>query len=108
MREIALEPSSGEPPVRVYDTSGPYTDPDARIDLATGLPALRAAWIADRGDCAPLDGLSSEFGRARAADARLDAVRFPGLRPPRRALAGRNVSQMHYARRGIVTPEMES
>jgi len=114
MREIALSPTPRmygvqEPnaPFTVYDTSGPYTDPDARIDLATGLPALRAAWIAERGDCAPLEGLSSEFGRARAADPRLDAVRFAGLRPPRRALAGRNVSQMHYARRGIVTPEME-
>uniref|UniRef100_UPI0025FD0D5C phosphomethylpyrimidine synthase ThiC n=1 Tax=Arenimonas sp. TaxID=1872635 RepID=UPI0025FD0D5C len=114
MREIALSPTPRmygiqEPnaPFTVYDTSGPYTDPDARIDLATGLPALRAAWIAERGDCAPLEGLSSEFGRARAADPRLDAVRFAGLRPPRRALAGRNVSQMHYARRGIITPEME-
>ena len=114
MREIALSPTPRmygvqEPnaPFTVYDTSGPYTDPDARIDLATGLPALRAAWIAERGDCAPLEGLSSEFGRARAADPKLDAVRFAGLRPPRRALAGRNVSQMHYARRGIITPEME-
>src|SRR5690606_30354168 len=94
-------------PFCTYDTSGPYTDPDANIDLAAGLKALRAPWIADRGDCAPLDGLSSEFGRSRADDAKLDAVRFPALRPPRRALAGRNVSQMHYARRGIVTPEME-
>ncbi|MDY0021273.1 phosphomethylpyrimidine synthase ThiC [Arenimonas caeni] len=114
MREIALSPTPRmygiqEPnaPFSVYDTSGPYTDPDARIDLATGLPALRAQWIAERGDCAALEGLSSEFGRARAADAKLDAVRFPALRPPRRALAGRNVSQMHYARRGIITPEME-
>ena len=104
MREIAL--TNGEA-VTVYDTSGPYTDPDARIDLATGLPALRAEWIAERGDSAPLPGLSSDFGRERAADTRLDAVRFPALRPPRRALAGANVTQMHYARRGIVTPEME-
>jgi phosphomethylpyrimidine synthase len=114
MREIALSPTPRvfgvqEPnaPFTVYDTSGPYTDPDARIDLATGLPALRAEWIAERGDSAPLPGLSSDFGRERAADARLDAVRFPALRPPRRAVAGANVTQMHYARRGIVTPEME-
>ncbi|KFN45632.1 phosphomethylpyrimidine synthase ThiC [Arenimonas malthae CC-JY-1] len=114
MREIALSPTPRvfgvqEPnaPFTVYDTSGPYTDPDARIDLATGLPALRASWIAERGDSAPLAGLSSDFGRERAADARLDAVRFPALRPPRRAVAGANVTQMHYARRGIVTPEME-
>ncbi|MBW8311649.1 MAG: phosphomethylpyrimidine synthase ThiC [Rhizobium sp.] len=114
MREVALSPTPRvfgvqEPnaPFTVYDTSGPYTDPDARIDLATGLPALRAAWIAERGDSAPLPGLSSDFGRERAADARLDAVRFPALRPPRRAVAGANVTQMHYARRGIVTPEME-
>src|SRR5918993_4895135 len=114
MREIALsatprmygvqEPNA---PFCVYDTSGPYTDPDARIDLGAGLPALRAAWIHERGDTEPLPGLSSDFGRARAADARLDAVRFPALRPPLRAKAGANVTQMHYARRGIVTPEME-
>ncbi len=94
-------------PFAVYDTSGPYTDPSARIDLVAGLPALRAAWIAERGDTELLAGLSSEFGRGRLADARLDAVRFPGERRPRRARAGANVSQMHYARRGIVTPEME-
>ena len=92
MREIALAPTprmygiqEANAPFCVYDTSGPYTDPDARIDLGAGLPALRAAWIAERGDVAPLPGLSSDFGRARAADAKLDAVRFPALRPPRRA-----------------------
>ncbi|MFC4726667.1 phosphomethylpyrimidine synthase ThiC [Coralloluteibacterium thermophilus] len=114
MREIALAdtPRIGLPPepnapFTVYDTSGPYTDPDRTIDLAVGLPPLRAAWIAERGDSEPLGGLSSDFGRAREADARLDAVRFPARRAPRRALAGANVTQMHYARRGIVTPEME-
>ena len=100
------------PPITVYDTSGPYSDPDARIDLAAGLAPLRAQWIADRGDSEPLPALSSAFGRGRETDARLDSVRF-GNRPlPRRAVqlgngVGANVSQMHYARRGIVTPEME-
>jgi phosphomethylpyrimidine synthase len=114
MREIALDPTPRiygiqEPnaPFVVYDTSGPYSDPDANIDLGAGLAALRAQWIAERGDSAPLEGLSSEFGRGRAADHKLDSVRFPALRPPRRANAGANVTQMHYARRGIVTPEME-
>src|SRR3546814_7446713 len=89
------------------DTSGAYTDPDARIDLAAVLAALRASWIAERVDSALLGGMSSQFGQQRLADAWLDAIRFPALRAPRRALAGANVSQMHYARRGIVTPEME-
>src|SRR5690606_15497701 len=82
-------------------------DPDARIDLTAGLPALRAAWIAERGDSELLPGLSSEFGRRRAADPRLASVRFPHVPRPRVARSGANVSQMHYARRGIVTPEME-
>ncbi|HEV2680795.1 MAG TPA: phosphomethylpyrimidine synthase ThiC [Rhodanobacter sp.] len=95
------------PPVTVYDTSGPYTDPAYRVDLAAGLPALRAAWIAERDDTELLHGLSSEFGRQRATDPKLDPLRFTGTRVPRRAKAGANVSQMHYARRGIITPEME-
>ncbi|HRF83269.1 MAG TPA: phosphomethylpyrimidine synthase ThiC [Pseudoxanthomonas sp.] len=113
MREIVLTRTptifGGEdnPPVTVYDTSGPYTDPQARIDLATGLPALRAQWIAERGDTEALPALSSEFGRAREHDPKLAAVRFPNRALPRRARAGANVTQMHYARRGIVTPEME-
>ncbi len=94
-------------PLTVYDTSGPYTDPRAHIDLSGGLAALRAAWVAERGDSATLDRLSSAFGQSRALDARLDAVRFPARTTPRRALAGANVTQMHYARRGIITPEME-
>jgi phosphomethylpyrimidine synthase len=94
-------------PFAVYDTSGPYTDPAARIDLVAGLPALRGAWIAERGDTELLEGLSSDYGRARLRDAKLHAVRFPGERGLRRAKAGANVSQMHYARRGIITPEME-
>jgi phosphomethylpyrimidine synthase len=95
------------PSITVYDTSGPYTDPDYSVDLAAGLPPVRAAWIAERGDVEQLPGLSSEFGRQRAADPKLAAFRFTGLRAPMRAKAGANVTQMHYARRGIVTPEME-
>lgn len=95
------------PPIYVYDTSGPYSDPAARIDIQSGLAPLRAAWIAERGDCEQLPGLSSEYGRAREADPKLAELRFNLQRQPRRAKAGRNVTQMHYARRGIVTPEME-
>ncbi|HEY5970603.1 MAG TPA: phosphomethylpyrimidine synthase ThiC [Pseudoxanthomonas sp.] len=113
MREITLSQTptlfGGEenPPVTVYDPSGPYTDPGARIDLSTGLPALRAKWIEERGDTELLPQLSSEFGRGRETNARLDAVRFPNRMLPRVAKAGANVSQMHYARKGIITPEME-
>ncbi|MBO9715347.1 MAG: phosphomethylpyrimidine synthase ThiC, partial [Pseudoxanthomonas sp.] len=94
MREIALTRTptvfGGEEnlPVTVYDTSGPYTDPDARIDLAAGLPALRAQWIAERGDTELLGALSSEFGRGREHDPKLAAVRFPGRVLPRKAVAG--------------------
>ena len=96
------------PPIFVYDCSGPYTDPQASIDIRSGLPALRQGWIEQRGDSEVLPGPSSRFGQTRAADAKLDELRFPGLsRQPRRAKPGANVSQMHYARRGIVTPEME-
>ncbi|CAH2789593.1 MAG: Phosphomethylpyrimidine synthase ThiC (EC [uncultured Caballeronia sp.] len=114
MREITQSDTpdgfGGEknPPVYVYDTSGPYTDPQAKIDIRSGLPALRAAWIDKRGDTEELAGLSSEFGRERAADPKTAELRFPGLhRKPRCALAGKNVSQMHYARQGIITSEME-
>jgi phosphomethylpyrimidine synthase len=113
MREVAqaqtptLFGGEANPPITVYDTSGPYTDPDYTVDLAAGLPALRAAWIAERGDVEQLSGLSSAFGRQRAADAKLNDVRFSHLRTPLRAKGGANVTQMHYARRGIVTPEME-
>ncbi len=96
------------PPIFVYDCSGPYGDPSAKIDIRQGLPALRAGWIAERGDTDSLIDLSSEFGRMRAADKELDELRFPGLhRKPLRAKAGKNVTQIHYARQGIVTPEME-
>jgi len=96
------------PPVYVYDCAGPYTDPHASIDIRNGLPAMRASWIEERADTEVLPDLSSAFGRERAQADHLQALRFPGLsRKPRRAQAGRNVTQMHYARQGIVTPEME-
>jgi len=95
------------PPVFVYDTSGPYTDPAARIDIRHGLPALRRTWIAERADTEELPGPTSSYGRQRLADKDLDALRFDLQRKPRRAKDGANVTQMHYARRGIVTPEME-
>jgi phosphomethylpyrimidine synthase len=95
------------PPITVYDTSGPYTDPQACIDLRSGLPDVRGAWIAERADTAALDGPSSAFGRQRQEDPQLAHLRFEHIRAPRRARAGANVTQMHYARRGIITPEME-
>ncbi len=99
------------PPLAVYDTSGPYTDPEAKIDIRRGLPALRAAWIAERNDTTELDGPTSGYGRARLADPELAGFRFDLLRTPRRAGTGANlggnITQMHYARRGVVTPEME-
>ncbi|MDR7133540.1 phosphomethylpyrimidine synthase [Lysobacter niastensis] len=113
MREIALARTptmfGGEDnaPLAVYDTSGAYTDGNAEIDLARGLAPLRAHWIAERGDTELLASLSSEFGRRRENDPKLDAVRFRERPQPRRAIGGANVTQMHYARRGIVTPEME-
>jgi phosphomethylpyrimidine synthase len=95
------------PPLYVYDTSGPYTDPDVAIDIRAGLPTPRLPWIVERGDTEQLAGPSSAYGIERLQDARLDALRFKLTRAPRRAVAGANVTQMHYARRGIVTPEME-
>ncbi len=109
MREISQTPTADEanPPIYVYDCSGPYTDPAVRIDIRQGLPALRAGWIAGREDTEALPGLSSDYGRAREADAELAGLRFDLKRKPLRAKAGMNVTQMHYARQGIVTPEME-
>jgi phosphomethylpyrimidine synthase len=95
------------PPVYVYDTSGPYTDPDATIDIRSGLAPLRAGWIAERGDTEELAGPSSQYGIERLNDPKLAELRFNLHRQPRRAMAGRNVTQMHYARQGIITPEME-
>ncbi|HEY8022480.1 MAG TPA: phosphomethylpyrimidine synthase ThiC, partial [Thermoanaerobaculia bacterium] len=111
MREISLAPthtSRGEeenPPVVVYDTSGPYSDPAVAIDLRRGLAPLRRPWIAGRGDVEELAEVSSEYGRRRLADRALDSLRFAHVRRPLRGRS--NVTQMHYARRGIVTPEME-
>ncbi|HVB84526.1 MAG TPA: phosphomethylpyrimidine synthase ThiC [Rhodanobacteraceae bacterium] len=99
--------AESNPALAVYDTSGPYTDPDYRVDLAAGLPPLRAGWIEARGDSEALPGFSSEFGRRHALAPELAAVRFPNLPRPRRAGSGANMTQMHYARRGIITPEME-
>ncbi len=114
MREISQADTptqfGGEknPPIFVYDCSGPYTDPNVKIDIRQGLPALRQPWIEERGDTEVLAGLSSEYGRSRANIAERAKLRFPGLsRKPRRAKAGANVTQMHYARKGIITPEME-
>ncbi|WP_185267767.1 phosphomethylpyrimidine synthase ThiC [Halopseudomonas xiamenensis] len=113
MREISLADTRTDrgveknPPVLVYDTSGPYTDPAVNIDLRAGLADVRGAWIDERGDTEVLPGLSSEFGNTRLSDPSLDHLRFAHLRTPRRARAGHNVTQMHYARKGIITPEME-
>jgi phosphomethylpyrimidine synthase len=118
MREVSQAPTQSRanggpptleanPPLWIYDTSGPYSDPDVKLDLAGGLPPLRLAWIVERGDSEELDELSSAHARAREADPRLAGVRIPRARGPRRALAGRRVTQMHYARRGEITPEME-
>jgi phosphomethylpyrimidine synthase len=113
MREIAQSDTPASfgleknPPLVVYDTSGPYTDPEAKIDIRSGLAPLRAAWIEERADTVALSELSSAYGRARLADTELTGMRFDLHRKPRRARPGCNVSQMHYARRGIVTPEME-
>ncbi|OAV69451.1 Phosphomethylpyrimidine synthase [Bacteroidales bacterium Barb4] len=94
-------------PVRLYDTSGVYSDPDIPIDIRKGLQPLRDAWTAGRDDTERLAGVSSDYCRKRLADATLDAIRFPIVNLPRRAKAGRNITQMYYAQQGIVTPEME-
>ena len=113
MREITLSDTSilfgneKNPPIYVYDTSGPYTDPDAKIDIRSGLPAIRANWILERDDTEELDGPTSEYGRARLNDKSLDELRFNLTRKPRRAKKGAKITQMEYARRGIITPEME-
>jgi phosphomethylpyrimidine synthase len=99
--------SEQNPPITIYDTSGPYTDPDVTIDLMRGLQPLRDAWITERGDTEQLTGPSSAFGRERQSSPELAQLRFAHIRPPRRARPGANVTQMYYARRGIITPEME-
>ncbi len=116
MREISLEDtvhkSTGEveknAPVTVYDTSGPYTDTNINIDITKGIHRLRKDWILERGDVEALDAISSDYGQERLADEKLNHLRFPSLQHrPLRAKKGANVSQMHYARKGMITHEME-
>ncbi|WP_005031960.1 phosphomethylpyrimidine synthase ThiC [Holophaga foetida] len=114
MRQVKLSPTrdfNGEltanEPVRLYDPSGPYTDPSVQIDLAMGMPAIRQPWILERGDVEELPGATSHYRLQREGDASLDAIRFPSMRRPLRAKAGKCITQMHYAKQGIVTPEME-
>jgi len=114
MRQIQLSStklSNGQeefnPPVTVYDTSGPYTDENTAIDIRKGLPRLREQWILDRNDVVQLDGISSEYGRKRLADKSLDSLRFAYSHKPKVADKGKNVTQLHYAKKGIITPEME-
>jgi phosphomethylpyrimidine synthase len=113
MREISQSDTSSSfgaeenPPIPVYDTSGPFTDPEVSIDLLKGMPDVRSGWIEERGDTEQLAGPSSEYGRRRAGDPELASLRFEHIGVPRRAKAGHNVTQMHYARKGIITPEME-
>ena len=118
MREVSLSDTvehgpGGEqrtrtnPPVALYDTSGPYTDTEAPIDLRGGLAPVRAGWIEGRKDTEVLGAGNSSYAREEAAGDESNAARFPASRPPRRAISGRRVTQMHYARRGEITPEME-
>jgi phosphomethylpyrimidine synthase len=95
------------PPLPVYDCSGPFSAPDYVVDLAEGLPKIRSSWIDERGDSEHLNQLTSEYGRRRANDLLTHELRFPSVPRPRRVMAGKNVTQMHYARKGVVTPEME-
>ncbi len=115
MREISLTPtkamngssSTVNAPVTVYDTSGPYTDPSVAIDVRTGLSPLRRPWVLNRQDVQELPAVTSSYGRIRAADPKLAELRFQHIRKPLRAKPGMNVTQLHYARKGIITPEME-
>lgn len=117
MREIRLNdtvlkfnpsaPKECNPPVTVYDTSGPYTDPNIDIDVKKGLPKLREQWILDRNDVEEMEGISSEYGQERLNDTSLDELRFEYLAKPKKAKEGVNVTQLHYAKKGIITPEME-
>lgn len=117
MRRVKLTPTvsivNGEKkikensPVYVYDTSGPFSDPNAEIDLKKGLPRLREEWISRRNDTEQIPGLTSEYGRERLADKSLDSLRFEHIRMPLRAKEGHQVSQMYYAKKGIITAEME-
>lgn len=113
MREITLSDTpvmfgaEKNPPIYVYDTSGPYTDPDARIDIRSGLEPIRTPWISERHDTEELDGPTSSYGRERLNDPELAELRFNLKRKPRRAKKGQQITQMYYAKQGIITPEME-
>lgn len=117
MREIELDDSGSmfsvnggiakNSSITIYDTSGPYTDPKVEIDVHSGLPAMREKWILDRGDVKKLEGFSSEFSRKSLKSSKLQGIRFKKIRAPLRAKPGKNVTQMHYARAGVITPEME-
>lgn len=114
MREIQLSPtklSNGKmdenPPVTIYDTSGPYTDENFEINIEKGLPRIREQWILDRNDVEILDGITSEYGKARLANSKLDQLRFSYNHKPKVAKEGKEVTQLYYAKQGIITPEME-
>jgi len=114
MREITLSPthlSNGDkednPPVTIYDSSGPFTDENIELDIRKGLPRLREPWIFERNDIEQLSEVSSSYGQLRHADASLDALRFEHIKAPLRARSGANVTQLHYAKKGIITAEME-
>ncbi|KZX83434.1 phosphomethylpyrimidine synthase ThiC [Oleiphilus sp. HI0009] len=114
MREIELSPTKLQdgkeehnPPVRVYDTSGPYTDPNKDIDVRLGLSPMREKWILERSDTELLEGFSSEYANIREKNIALEGLRFEYKPKPRKAREGKNVTQLHYARQGIITPEME-
>ncbi|WP_353148267.1 phosphomethylpyrimidine synthase ThiC [Chryseobacterium sp.] len=114
MREIQLSPTKltngtleHNAPVTVYDTSGPYTDETAEIDIQKGLPRIREQWILDRNDVDILDGITSEYGKARLEDPRLDELRFSYDHRPKVAKEGKEITQLYYAKQGIITPEME-
>ncbi len=117
MREVELDDSDSmfsvnggiakNSSITIYDTSGPYTDPKVEIDVHSGLPAMREKWILDRGDVKKLEGFSSEFSRKSLKSSKLQGIRFKKIRAPLRAKPGKNVTQMHYARAGVITPEME-
>ena len=112
MRQIKLTDTIGDlaeknDPIHVYDTSGPYTDPTKTISYRDGIESVRSNWIEERGDTEVLDGVSSNFSNERLNNKELDELRFEHLRAPRKAKKGKNVTQMHYAKKGIITPEME-
>lgn len=114
MREIHLSPTKltngkieENPPVTIYDTSGPYTDENSEINIEKGLPRIREQWILDRNDVEILDGITSDYGKARLSDSKLDELRFSYNHKPKVAKEGQEVTQLYYARQGIITPEME-